>query len=168
MPDIDNNIINNDENENQEQDYIQIIQDLKNNSVSKDKYNRLSEENKRLMTALANGETVEVEAPETPDLTELRTALYVDDCQKLSDLDLIKKTLELRKAIMDQGGGDPFVPAGKRYAPEDSDFDIAQKVADVFQQCVDYADGDNAIFVNELQRRTMDVGPISARGRGRR
>lgn len=165
MPDIDNNIITPEE-ENQEQDYIQIIQDLKGNTVSKDKYNRLAEENKRLMTALANGEKVEVEAPEKPDIDILRAELYTDNVQKLSDIQMIQKTLELRKAIMDEGGDDPFVPHGRKVVIEQSDYDTAERVADVLQQCIDYADGDNAVFVNEMQRRTVDT-MVGARGKRR-
>ena len=102
-------------------------------------------------------------------MKELRTALYTDDVQQLTDLEMITKTLQLRQAIIDEGGVDPFVPQGNKFVAEDSDYATAEKVADVLQQCVDYADGDNAVFINELQRRTMDIAPISTRkGKTRR
>jgi hypothetical protein len=41
--------------------------------------------------------------------------------------------------------------------PTDEDVRTAQKVADVLQECVDYAEGDSAVFTNELQRRLVDV-----------
>ena len=166
MPDLDKDL---EQPENQEeQSAADIISEMRANTVSKDKYERVMEENRKLMKALANGEQIEVKAPETPDVKELRTALYTEDVQHLTDLEMITKTLQLRKAIMDEGGEDPFVPQGNKFVAEDSDYATAEKVADVLQQCVDYADGNNAVFVNELQRRTMDISPIATRKGKRR
>ena len=41
-------------------DYISEIQNLRANSVSRDDYNKLREENKRLISSLAKGETIKV------------------------------------------------------------------------------------------------------------
>ena len=48
---------------------------------------------------------------------------------------------------------------GTEIAQQQSEEKIAtaNKVADVLQQCVDYAEGDSAVFTNELQRRIVDV-----------
>lgn len=166
MPDLEQ--ITPEIEDQEDQSAADIITEIRANTVPKDKYERLAEENRKLMKALANGEQVEVVAPQTPDKAELRKALYTDEVQKLSDLEMVKKTLELRQAIIDEGGIDPFVPQGNKFIAEDSDYVTAEKVADVLQQCVDYANGDNAIFVNELQRRTMDVAAPSARKPKRR
>lgn len=146
---------------------VDIINDMRANTVSKDKYNKLESEHNKLLKALAKGEEVEVDAPEKPDIDKLRKELYTDEVEKLNDLQMVEKTLQLRQAIIDEGGLDPFVPQGKRTAPEESDFATAERVASVLQQCVDYAEGDNSVFVNELQRRTMDVSPIPAKKRHR-
>lgn len=164
MPDIENQI----ENQEEQESYADIINEMRANTVSKDKYNRLEEENKKLMKALAKGETIEVEAPETPDVKELRKSLYTDEVSNLSDIEFVQKTLQLRKAIMDDGGIDPFVASGHRITPDDEAFNVAEKVADVLQQCIDYADGDNAVFINELQRRTVDSAPMTPGTRRRR
>ena len=47
---------------------------------------------------------------------------------------------------------DPFVPVGNKITPTDEDFQKAEKVAKVLQECVDYADGNPAVFVDELKR----------------
>ena len=159
----ENEIITPEIENQEEQSAADIISEMRANTVPKDKYERLKSENEKLMRALANGEQIEVEAPETPDVNELRKALYTDEVQNLTDLQMVTKTLELRQAIIDAGGVDPFVPQGNKFVAEDSDYATAEKVADVLQQCVDYADGDNAVFVNELQRRTMDISPIATR-----
>ena len=51
------------ENINENQQYIDAIRDLKANSVSKDRYNKLMEENKNLLNSLVNGEVVATAAP---------------------------------------------------------------------------------------------------------
>jgi len=159
----DNEIITPEIENQEEQSPADIITEMRANTVPKDKYERLKTENEKLMRALANGEQIEVEAPKTPDVNELRKTLYTDEVQNISDLEMITKTLELRQAIIDAGGEDPFVPQGKKFMAEDSDYATAEKVADVLKQCVEYADGDNAIFISELQRRTADVSPIATK-----
>ena len=56
-----------------------------------------------------------------------------------------------------EGKPDPFLPIGKQIMPTNEDIEAANRVAEVFQSCVDYAEGDSAVFTNELQRRTIDI-----------
>ena len=44
--------------------YIEALKDLKQNSVSKEKYDALVAENKKLVDALVNGEEIETEQEE--------------------------------------------------------------------------------------------------------
>lgn len=135
-------------------DYIETIKKLKENTVPKETYTKLQEENKKLLQSLVNGETIEQE--EKPvDVAALRKDLYGEEFTG-SDIDYATKTLELRQAIIDAGGTDPFLPYGKKIMPTDEDISTASRVAEVLQECVDYAEGDNAVFVNELQRRMID------------
>lgn len=143
--------------EQEEESAADIINELRANSVPKDKYNRLVEENRKLMKSLANGETIEVKAPETPNIAELDKALYTDDVQHLSDLEMISKTLQLRKAVIDTEGEDIFIPVGKRFSPEEDDIAKAERIADVLQQCVDTADGDTHKFMRLIDERMMDI-----------
>lgn len=139
-------------------DYVEIIQQMKQTTVSKDKYDRLAEDNKKLMKALANGEQIEAEPPKGPDVDALRKDLFNVDSQH-TNLEFITKSLELRQALIDAGEKDPFLPWGQKITPDESDIATAERVADVLQQCVDYADGDNLVFTNELQRRMIDTAP---------
>ena len=144
-----------------ETDYIAAIKDLKANSVSKSEYEKLQEENKQLINALANGETITTTVEvEKPSLAELRANLMKED---QTNLEFIKNALALRTAVIEQEGYDPFVPRGSQYAPTAEDEVTAQKVADIYQECVDYADGDSQLFTNELQRRMIDMSPIRKR-----
>lgn len=160
------NITNtNQETENTEIDYISAINELKANTVDREKYNKLKDENQRLLDTLVSGGQLEQEkiAPkETAD--DLRKALYGNGCDGLSNLDYWDKTLKLRDIIMESGKTDPFLPQGKNVVATDTDRAAAQKVAEVVKHCIDVADGDSLVFTNELQRMTADVNMLR-RGR---
>lgn len=140
-----------------------IIADIKANHVPKSKYERLEADYNKVLNAIRNNEEIEIKQEEKPDINQLRRELYTEDCNELNDIQYVQKTLQLRQAIIDEGGQDPFVPFGKQHGPEESDFATAERAAQIFQECVDYADGDNSLFIAELQRRTMDINPISSR-----
>lgn len=135
-------------------DYITAIKELKENSVDKSKYEKLRLENKKLLDSIVNGTPVEAKVEDKKSIEELREAYLKED---QSNLEYITNTLKLREAIIAEGKPDPFLPIGEQIMPTDSDIATAQKVADVLQECVDYADGDSAVFTNELQRRLVDV-----------
>lgn len=133
-------------------DYIEQLNNLRQNSVSKADYEKLLADNKKLATALANGEYNQQQKTESPvDINELRKSLFNEDN---NNLQYCEKALKLRKALMDSGQIDPFVPTGRKINPTQFDFDTAEKVAQVMQECVDYAQGDSQLFTQELQRRT--------------
>ena len=138
-------------------DYLATIKELKQNSVDRQKYDQLKAENKRLLDSIVNGQ--ELDLPKQEDkrsIEEIRAELFKGDVD-LSNLDFIKDALELRSALIAKGEPDPFLPVGNQIAPTDFDIATAEKVANVLQECVDYAEGDSAVFTNELQRRTVDV-----------
>ena len=161
MPEEELNNVSSPAEMGNETDYIAAIKDLKANSVSKSEYEKLQEENKQLINALANGETITTTVEvEKPSLAELRANLMKEE---QTNLEFIKNALALRTAVIEQEGYDPFVPRGSQYAPTAEDEVTAQKVADIYQECVDYADGDSQLFTNELQRRMIDMSPIRKR-----
>ena len=141
-------------------DYISEIQNLRANSVSRDDYNKLREENKRLISSLAKGETIDKPAPK-PDINELRKRVFDNEHQ--SNLEYWGAVLELRDAVIDSGAPDPFLPQGHKVVPTTEDFECANRVAAVVKECIDYADGDSQLFTNELMRRTVEVAPTNRR-----
>ena len=149
--------------ENVEQDtnnYIEAIKEMKANSVDKAAYDKLKEENKQLLDALINGGQVTQEITKEPvNIDSLRKKLFSGEAE-LSNLDYMKTALELREALLDQGSPDPFLPYGQNIAPTDEDIRTADRVAEAIKSCIDYADGDSEIFTNELQRITVDTSPI--------
>ena len=138
-------------------DYLATIKELKQNSVDRQKYDQLKAENKRLLDSIVNGQEIDLPKQEQKrSIEEIRQELFKGDVD-LSNLDFIKDALELRSALIAEGEPDPFLPVGNQIAPTDFDIATAEKVANVLQECVDYAEGDSAVFTNELQRRTVDV-----------
>lgn len=140
--------------EDMTQDYLAAINELKQNSVDRQKYEELKAENKKLLDSIVNGTEVALPPSEKKSIEELR-ANYLKEDQ--TNLEYIQNALALREAIMAEGKPDPFLPVGEQILPTDEDVAAANKVASVLQECVDYADGDSAVFTNELQRRLVDV-----------
>ena len=140
------------------QDYIQAINDLKAKSVDKAEYDKVKADNKRLLDAIVNGATADEEpkAPVLREPQEIRKELFTSDAS-LSNLEYAQKALELRTSLISKGETDPFLPSGKQILATNEDIEAANRVASVLQECVEYAQGDNAVFTNELQRRTIDI-----------
>lgn len=138
-------------------DYLAAIKELKQNSVDRSEYDKLKAENKKLLDSIVNGQEIDLPKQEDkPSIEELRTKLFSGESD-LSNLEFVTNALELRSQLIAKGEPDPFLPVGNQITPTDQDIAAAQKVADVLQECVDYAEGDSAVFTNELQRRTIDV-----------
>ena len=137
-------------------DYLAAINELKQNSVDRSKYDALKAENKKLLDSIVNGQEVNLEAqgPTYRSVDEIREELFNHEH---SNLDYIKLALELRSTLMAEGKPDPFIPVGKQISPTREDEEVAAKCAQVYQECVDYAEGDSEVFTNELMRRTRDV-----------
>ena len=158
LPEEENvNVVTVEDNTN---DYIDQIKKLKESSVSKDDYNKLKADNKKLIDPLANGTqvegTVEPKISAVDKINELRKKLFSKG-SNLDNLEYCKTAVELRDALIENGEKDPFLPFGHNVVATDSDHETAERVANVMKECIEYADGDPDIFTNELQRRTVDV-----------
>lgn len=143
-------------------DYVAALNAMKQNSVSKSQYDKLKQENKRLLDSIVNGtaesEILASEANVTVD--ELRKKTFDSNA---SNLDFWKNALKLRERLIEEGKPDPFVPMGKSVSANQIDYDGAERLAAGIQSCIDYANGDSQLFTNELQRITKDVMPMRRR-----
>ena len=135
-------------------DYIAQIKNLKENSVSKEDYNKLKADNKKLIDALANGTQVEgVVEPKVSaieKINNLRKELFGSGSNSMNDLEMVSKMLELRKEIIDNGGTDPFLPKGHKVRITDNDKECANRVARVLTECVEDAEGSNRRFMSNV------------------
>ncbi len=146
--------------EDNTQDYINAIKELKQNSVDRSEYEKLRAENKKLIDAVVNGQPGQEEQVvvkhSKEQIDDLRNELF-NSPRELNNLEFITKTMELREALMENGEPDPFLPVGKQISPTRDDIEGAEKVAQVYKECIEYAEGDSEVFTNELMRRTRDV-----------
>lgn len=133
-------------------DYLAAIKELKQNTVDRSEYDKLKAENKRLINEVVNGQVVDVEnKPTYRDVNEIREELFNHEH---TNLEYVKLALELRSTLMAEGQPDPFLPMGAQIAPTADDEAKAEKAAQIYQECIDYADGDSKLFTQELMRRT--------------
>lgn len=139
-------------------DYISAINEIKQNSVPRDKYEQLEREKKELINALKNNSQINlVDDKEKKSIDELRSDLF-NSGRDLSNLEYVERTLALRDALIEKGEPDPFLPNGKNYSITQDDINKAEIVAQTFRECVDYANGNSQLFTQELMRRTKDDG----------
>lgn len=150
--------VENDTNNN----YIETINEMKKNTVSKEMYAKLQEENKQLLNTIVNGnyESDEENKPkeEPVDLDALRKEMFSGSC---SNLKYVENALKLREEILKKDGNDIFLPHGKNIKPTKEDIESVNNVVNCLQYCVDEADGDSNIFTLELQKHLSD--PIIAK-----
>ena len=146
--------------EDNTQDYLAAIKELKENSVNRSEYEKLRAETKQLIDTVVNGlpgqEEQVVVKHSKEQIDDLRNDLF-NSPRELNNLEFITKTMELREALMENGEPDPFLPVGKQISPTRDDIEGAEKVAQVYKECIEYAEGDSEVFTNELMRRTRDV-----------
>ena len=146
--------------EDNTQDYLAAIKELKEKSVDRSEYDKLRAENKRLIDAVVNGQPGQEEQVvvkhSKEQIDDLRNDLF-NSPRELNNLEFITKTMELREALMENGEPDPFLPVGKQISPTRDDIEGAEKVAQVYKECIEYAEGDSEVFTNDLMRRTRDV-----------
>lgn len=148
-----------------EDDPAKIIADLKANTVDKKKYEELDAKYKRTLKALADGKIIEEEKKtltskeRSERIKELRSNLFTDQVQNLTNLEYWKQTLELRQHILDETDGKKDIFFGKSKDPINNDFDqnkAINMVVDVVQQCIDGCNNDSAVFSALLQSRLED------------
>lgn len=138
--------------------YIDIVKKLKENTVSKEDYEKLQEENKKLANTIANGLTVQPKEEQKKaevDINELRKNFLKEN---QSNLEYAENVLALRNALMEKNpDDDPFLPKGHNINATEQDKIDAQNVADVLEQCIELADGNSDAFTIALQNRMVDI-----------
>ena len=137
--------------------YIDAIKDLKQNSVSKEKYDALVAENKKLVDALVNGEEIETEQED-----ELKPRLEYYKAYKENefntDLEYWTNFLNLREATIKEYGKDPCVtgnygltPEGERVEPAYGEAETIDQQLGVIKDIIQEANGDPTVFSTLMQ-----------------
>lgn len=136
-------------------EYINQIKDLKEKTVSREEYERIKNDNKELAKALINGTGANIPGitkPENkPDLDDLRKKLFTEKSK--NDLEYFTNLLALRDGVMADGQPDPFLPINREFRATAQDEADAERIATQIKEAIKYADGDPAVFSNDLRRR---------------
>lgn len=167
MPVEDNNkpVVNTEKPEKGEPNILEQIEEVKKNSVPKEKYDKVKKELDEVYSKVLKGENLDL--PKAPidkkkRMEELKSQLYgksIDD-SNMTNLDYIKDTLELRNLIIEQGGDDPFLGVRKKgVVVTENDYEKAQNIADTLQEMVEEADGSADAFRTIYARRVVDAVP---------
>ena len=147
--------------ENDVQYYIDKLNDYKANTISKADYEKVLSERDTLKKALFEGTGApEAEKP-VRTAEEIRKELFGEEMETMPFTKGAALSLELREAVLREEGVDIFVGSGENFTPDATDYATAQRVADCFTHCLEYADGDDAVFTNELMRLTVDAMPAA-------
>ena len=150
--------VSSEEMSNNSVDYISAINEMKQNSVSKEQYQKLQADNKRLLDALVSNKQIDIPEEKPVNVDELRTKLFKNE-QGLSNLEFIDTALQLRDALIANGEPDPFLPIGSKVQPDYDMVEKANNVAKCLKEMVEFADGDAGIFNAEYQRKGVDTMP---------
>lgn len=152
-----------DNNTDNVQYYIDQINDLKNNTVSRSEYEKVQKDNRDLFTALKNRQLVEessnTETPKVP-LSELRENFFNPD---RTNLDYVKTALELHDRTLAETGINDFVPNSHMNSVTEEDLAAAGQVEEFLRSLVETANGDPNVFNIEYQRRVVDTVPMFRR-----
>lgn len=138
--------------------YIAAINELKSTTVSRDTYNKLKAENKQLLNSLVSGSIpdglVPTSTEKKPTIEELRAKIASDKFS--SPIEYAQIALDLRSAVMEEGGEDPFCSFSTRGQITHQEREDMAQVAELLDGCMELADGDSGIFMAQLQRHLVD------------
>lgn len=161
MADINTDVTNN-ENMGMELDPAEQLRELKANYVPKEQLEQalaernqaIADRNRYFKMATTNYQEEKPVDKNPLDLNQLRKNLFSDSENK-SNLDYARQALELRSAIIENGGVDPFIPQGRKITATTADRYAAQRVADGLEYCIEQADGDPDAFMATFKKITM-------------
>lgn len=144
-------------------DYIKAINEMKQNSVTKEQYNKLKNENKQLLDALVSNKQIDVQEKPKLSVADAKKE-FVQVCENgCTQLEFFEKALALRTAVLEAGGPDPFLPTGSKVQPSYDQIERQNVIHEGLQEMIDFSEGDPGIFNAEYQRRVIDTMPAPTR-----
>ena len=153
------------------EEYVKALKSLRENSVDKKEYDKVVGERDTLIKAMAEGDTSHAQGAESekkPDIKELRDKLRTSGEKELSNAEFVATALQLRRAVIEAGGIDPFLPQGVKAKPTLIDIQGAERVAEGLQSCLDNATDpdtgkvDSDLFNAHLKKIIADDNPVLA------
>lgn len=153
-----------DKQDSDAQDYINQIKNLKESTVSKEKYEQLQKEKKELLQALVDGKQIASEESKQEDPEEIIAAarkIIFEEPGKHSNLEIAKATLALYNENKKKGVN-IFLPNSPSYRVDAMDVESSERVAQALEHCIEYADGNNENFNAEFTRILKEPPVVTA------
>lgn len=148
------NSVSGEEMSNDSVDYISAINEIKQNSVSKEAYEKLKADNKRLLDAVVSGKEIEIEAKPQKTRQEALEGWTKED---VNNIDFFQNLLDYRDICIAETEIDPALSIGNKVNGVDMTPEKADEIAQFLREQLEVADGDNAIFTREYQRLIKDT-----------
>lgn len=148
----------------QDEAYNNLLEELKKakeNSVSKEEYNRVVARNKTLSEKYVDSleertNKAEEEAPK-PNVIEMRKELFGNDRKEMTNLEYMDKVVKFRDAAIEAGERDPFLPTSGDNKDSLEAHNTAEKVANGLKQMIKDANGSPDAFNALYQARVEDT-----------
>ena len=119
---------------------------LKENTVSKEEYEKERAKNKELMRRLVEGGGQDVKTDDTVDLNKIREDLFTNNAEGLSKREFWQRVLTLRHERLKNEGVDIFLPKGRKTRYTRLDIESANKVDEVISQMIEDSADNPALF----------------------
>ena len=119
---------------------------LKENSVSKEEYEKERAKNKELMKRLVEGGGQEDKTDETIDLDKIREDLFKNNAEGLSKREFWKRVLTLRHERLKNEGVDIFLPKGRKTRYTRLDIESANRLDETITQMIEDSEDNPALF----------------------
>lgn len=145
----------------EDKNLLEAYNELKENSISKKEYERVLKRNEDLTQALIKNDKLDKDdEPKEPNMAKIKrltNELYSDKRGSMTNLEYCQKTVELRDAIIAEGGRDPFLPTSGENKDSYANQQTAEKVANGLRKMVDDANGSPEAFNSLYQARVEDI-----------
>lgn len=119
---------------------------LKENSVSKEEYEKERAKNKELMRRLVEGGGQDVKTDDTVDLNKIREDLFTNNAEGLSKREFWQRVLTLRHERLKNEGVDIFLPKGRKTRYTRLDIESANRLDETITQMIEDSEDNPALF----------------------
>ena len=122
------------------------INKLKENTVSKEEYEKERAKNKELMRRLVEGGGQDVKTDDTVDLNKIREDLFTNNAEGLSKREFWQRVLTLRHERLKNEGVDIFLPKGRKTRYTRLDIESANRLDETISQMIEDSEDNPALF----------------------
>lgn len=148
-------------------EFKKAYQELKDNTVPKEEFDKANERIAEMTRALIDGTKYSAPKGEEPvkekSVKELAKEFTEDG---IDNLEVAKRALAYREAVIKEFGVDPMVDIHSE--DPDGDAQKAQNYVDVLKECIDNSGGSNTVFTAMFNERIKDTPIANAKAKGRR